>query len=239
LRPISSSRRPLWRVVGLAAFFFTFDFAYLGANVLKIARGGWVPLLIALAILAMMTTWKTGRSLLAGIMRQASLPLELLLEEIGRKPPHRVSGTAVFMSSDATGAPGVLLHHLKHNKALHEQVVLLSVLSAEVPDIEDEERVRVTPLAHGFFRVTATYGFMETPNVPEILAMCVPLGLSTLPQTTSYYLGRERLIPSGPTRMARWRKQLFIFMSRNAQPATQFFCLPPNRVVELGAQIEF
>ena len=230
---------PLWRVIALAAFFSVFDLAFLGANVLKIAHGGWVPLVIALTILALMTTWKTGRDILAGIMRQASLPLDLLLKDIGRSPPHRVTGTAVFMSSDGTGAPVVLLHHLKHNKALHEQVVLLSVTTAEVPEVEETERVQVVPLEHGFVRVTATYGFMETPNVPEILAMCVPLGLVSHPSQTSFYLGRERLIPRGPAKMARWRKKLFVFMSRNAQPATQFFGLPPNRVVELGAQIEF
>ena len=230
---------PLWRVIALAAFFFTFDLAFLGANALKIAHGGWVPLVMAISILTLMTTWKTGREILAGIMRQASLPLDLLLEDIARNPPHRVSGTAVFMSSDATGAPVVLLHHLKHNKALHEQVVLLSITTAEVPEVPEAERVHVIPLEHGFVRVTATYGFMETPDVPEILGLCVPCGLATHPNQTSYYLGRERLIPRGPAKMARWRKSLFVFMSRNAQPATQFFGLPPNRVVELGAQIEF
>jgi KUP system potassium uptake protein len=194
---------------------------------------------MAISILTLMTTWKTGREILAGIMRQASLPLELLLKDIGRNPPHRVLGTAVFMSSDATGAPVVLLHHLKHNKVLHEQVVLLSIATAEVPEVPEAERVQVVPLEHGFVRVTATYGFMETPDVPEILGPCVPFGLNTHPNQTSYYLGRERLIPRGPARMARWRKKLFVFMSRNAQPATQFFGLPPSRVVELGAQIEF
>ena len=230
---------PLWRVIALAAFFFTFDLAFLGANALKIAHGGWVPLAIAVTILVLMTTWKTGRDILAGIMRQASLPLDLLLQDMGRNPPHRVTGTAVFMSSDSMGAPVVLLHHLKHNKALHEQVVLLSVNTAEVPEVDDADRVSVLPLEHGFVRVTATYGFMETPNAPEILAMCVPHGLVTHPNQTSYYLGRERLIPNGPAKMVRWRKKVFVFMSRNAQSATQFFGLPPNRVVELGAQIEF
>jgi len=230
---------PLWRVVGLAAFFFTFDFAFLGANALKIERGGWVPLVIALAILTLMTTWKTGREVLGGIMRQASLPLDLFLQDIGRKPPPRVPGTAVFMTSDAVGAPVVLLHHLKHNKALHRQVVLLSVTTAEVPAVPDVERVIVTPLDHGVYRVTARYGFMETPNVPQLLVLSEAHGLHTRPQETSYYLGRERLIPTGRTGMARWRKKLFAVMARNAQSATQFFGLPPNRVVELGAQIEF
>jgi KUP system potassium uptake protein len=230
---------PLWRVVGLAAFFFTFDFAFLGANVLKIQHGGWVPLIIAVAIAVVMTTWKSGREILGGLMRQATLPLDLFLADIGRNPPHRVSGTAVFMTSDPEGAPVVLLHHLKHNKTLHEQVVLLSITAVEVPDVEEVDRVRVIPLGHGFFRVAARYGFMETPNVPEVLALCAEQGLQTRPQDTSYYLGRERLLPTGKTRMARWRKKLFVFLSRNAQPATRFFGLPHNRVVELGSQIEF
>jgi KUP system potassium uptake protein len=229
---------PLWRVWLLAAFFLTFDLAFLGANALKIARGGWVPLVIALAIVTVMTTWKTGRELLGGIMRQSSLPLELLLDEIGNRPPPRVPGTAVFLTSDFEGAPVVLMHHLKHNKALHKQVVLLSILAAEVPDVDDSERVTLIPLEHGFFRVTATYGFMETPDVPRIVAMCAPLGLRARPMETSYYLGRERLLPSGKTTMARWRKKLFVFLSRNAIPATQYYGLPPNRVVELGAQLE-
>jgi KUP system potassium uptake protein len=230
---------PMWRVAGLTAFFLIFDLAFLGANALKIQHGGWVPLLIAAGILAVMTTWKTGRDILNGIMRQAGLPLELLLEELGRRSPPRVPGTAVFLTSDAEGAPVVLLHHLKHNKALHTQVALLSVVAVEVPDVDDAERVRVTALPHGFFRVVARYGFMETPNVPHILTLCEPLGLHTKAMETSYYLGRERLLPTGSSRMVRWRKKLFVFMSRNAQSAANFFGLPPNRVVELGAQIEF
>jgi KUP system potassium uptake protein len=232
-------RWSLWRVVGITVFFLTVDLAFLGANVLKIARGGWVPLAIALCLLTVMTTWKTGREILGGLMRQATLPLDLLLADLGRHPPPRVAGTAVFMTSDPEGAPVVLLHHLKHNKALHKQVVLLSVIAVEVPDVDESERVRVVPLEHGFFRVTARYGFMETPNVPTVLALCAQQGLDARPQETSYYLGRERLIPTGTMKMARWRKKLFAFLSRNAQSATHFYGLPPNRVVELGSQIEF
>ena len=230
---------PLWRVAGLAAFFLTFDLAFLSANALKIERGGWVPLAIGVAILTLMTTWKRGREILADIMRRSSMPLDLLLTDIGRRRLHRVPGTAVFLTSTAEGAPVVLLHHLKHNKVLHQQVVLLSVLSADVPEVEDEERLEVVALEHGFFRVTAQYGFMETPNVPTILAMSARHGLRVRPGDTSYYLGRERLISSGPSHMVRWRKKLFGFMSRNARSATEFFGIPPNRVVELGAQIEF
>ena len=232
-------RWPLWRVLALAGFFFAFDFAFLGANLLKIGQGGWVPLAIAFGILTLMTTWKRGRAILADVMRRSSMPLDLLLMDVGRKRVPRVPGTAVFLTSDTEGAPVVLLHHLKHNKVLHQQVVLLSVVSAGVPDVDDETRLQVEALKHGFFRITAAYGFMETPNVPHVIAMSERHGLRTRPAETSYYLGRERLIPTGQSSMPRWRKKLFGFMSRNARSATEFFGIPPNRVVELGAQIEF
>jgi KUP system potassium uptake protein len=230
---------PLWRVVALATFFFAFDLAFLGANVLKIEQGGWVPLAIAIGILTLMTTWKRGREILADLMRRSSMPMDLLLTDLGRKRVPRVPGTAVFMTSDAEGAPVVLLHHLKHNKVLHEQVVLLSVVSAGVPEVDDDARLTVETLEHGFFRITAAYGFMETPNVPHVIAMSAQHGLRTRPSETSYYLGRERLISTGRSPMLPWRKKLFGFMSRNARSATEFFGIPPNRVVELGAQIEF
>ncbi|HEU4722934.1 MAG TPA: potassium transporter Kup [Gemmatimonadaceae bacterium] len=230
---------PLWRVVVLAAFFFLFDFAFLGANALKIVQGGWVPLAIAIVVLTLMTTWKVGRETLYEIMRARSLPIEMLLGELERHPPPRVAGSAVFMTSDAEGASAVLLHHLKHNKALHEQVVLLSVKPADVPYVEGEDRITVKPLGQGFFRVVIRSGFMETPNVPELLTLGEPFGLRMRPMETSYYLGREQLLPTGTAKLARWRKKLFVLMSRNAQSAAHFFGLPSNRVVELGAQIEF
>ena len=229
----------LWQVVALSLSFLTFDVAFLGANALKIEQGGWVPLAIAISILTLMTTWKRGREILAEIMQRSSMPLDLLLADIGRKRVHRVPGTAVFLTSVSDGAPVVLLHHLKHNKVLHQQVVLLSIISADVPEVEDDERLNVTPFEHGFFRITASYGFMETPNVPRVLAMSERFGVRARPAETSYFLGRERLIPTGRSRMARWRKKLFSILSRNALGATQYFSIPPNRVVELGAQIEF
>jgi KUP system potassium uptake protein len=230
---------PLWKALGLTAFFLAVDLAFFGANALKIAQGGWVPLAIAVTIFTLMTTWKRGRELLRDLLRRASLPLDLFLEDVARRKPVRVAGTAVFMTSEAEGVPVVLLHHLKHNKVLHEQVVLLSIMSAEVPETVDEERIQVVPLPHGFYRVRATYGFMETPDVKDVLGGAAAHGLICKPQETSYYLGRERLIPYGDSRMVRWRKKLFVFMSRNARSATEFFGIPANRVVELGTQIEF
>jgi KUP system potassium uptake protein len=194
---------------------------------------------IGLVVLTLMTTWKRGRELLGVLMHRASLPLDALLADVGRKRMLRVQGTAVFLTSDTEGAPVVLLHHLKHNKVLHEQVVLVSILSAGVPVVEDSERLAVTVLDHGFFRVIARFGFMETPNVPRLLAACEEYGLRVRPIETSYFLGRERLLPIGPSPMMQWRKKLFSFMVRNARSATDFFGIPPNRVIELGAQIEF
>ena len=230
---------PLWQVVTFATFFFIVDFAFLSANVIKIAAGGWVPLALAAVLLLLMTTWKRGRLALQQLRQRAGLPLDLMLDELGRRPAPRVPGTAVFLTSDSKGAPVVLLHHLKHNKALHQQVVLLSITSSNVPTVPHEARVTVSALQHGFWRVTARYGFMESPDVPALLAQCAEQGIVARPMETSYYLGHERLLPTGSTNMAGWRKRLFVLMARNAQSAAQFFQLPSNRVVEMGAQIEF
>jgi KUP system potassium uptake protein len=230
---------PLWRAGALAALFLGVDLAFFGANVIKIEQGGWVPLAIGVGIFVLMTTWKRGRHLLQEQLTGGTLPLDAFLADVERRRPPRVPGTAVFMTSGSDGAPVVLLHHLKHNKVLHEQVVLLSVRTADVPDVDEEETLEVTALGQGFFRVVATYGFMETPNVPEIMRFLSTRGVRARPMETSYYLGRERLILTGKSRMARWRKQVFVFMSRNARSATEFFNIPPNRVVELGTQIEF
>ena len=229
---------PLARVLALTAGFLIIDLSFFGSNVPKILHGGWVPLAFGLGLFTLMTTWKRGREILRDIMRRGSLPFDLFIEDVERRRPHRVRGTAVFMTSEPEGTPVVLLHHLKHNQVLHEQVLLLSVTSAEVPELADLERVKVERLPHGFFRVIARYGFMETPDVKEILALSAEQGVTTVPHETSYYLGRERILPTGMSPMWGWRKKIFVFMSRNAIGATQYFGIPPNRVVELGTQIE-
>jgi KUP system potassium uptake protein len=244
-----------WRVGVLTAVFLAVDLAFVGANLLKVPEGGWFPLVVAGVVYAMMSTWQTGRARLSAIVRENTLPMDLFLGDIGRRKPHRVPGTAVFLTSDTSGAPPVLLHHLKHNQVLHEKVMLLSIVTEEIPQVEADERVRCRELGHGFYQVTAQYGFMETPDVPAILRSLSQRNdsgkpVATKPSSTTFYLGRETLIasaarrgrPAAPEsvgRMARWRKKLFIFMTRNAQSATAFFGLPPNRVVELGAQIQF
>ncbi|MEP6600988.1 MAG: KUP/HAK/KT family potassium transporter, partial [Nitrospirota bacterium] len=226
------------RVIGLAAVFLVIDLSFFGANALKILSGGWVPLAIASTVFLLMTTWSRGRKIVQGLLAKGSLPMELFLADVRKRKPYRAKGTAVFMTSNAEGAPLVLLHHLRHNKVLHEHVILLSILSANVPLIPDADRIAVTPLGEGFSRVTAQYGFMEKADVPEVLARARALGAECDPRDLTYYLGRERFIPTGPARLARWRKKLFIVMTQNARGATEFFGIPPNRVVELGAQME-
>ena len=229
---------PKWRALTLAGFFLVIDLLFLGSNVLKVFQGGWVPLVVAAGLFVVMTTWKRGREALGVLLRRSTLPTELFLSDIKRKEPVRVTGTAVFMTSDADGIPPVLLHHLKHNKVLHEQVVLLSVVAKPVPNIPSEGRVEVMALGAGFWRVRAFYGFMQSPDMRDIMANARTSGLICANGTTSYFLGREQLLPNGPSRMSRWRKKLFILMMRNARSATAFFGIPPGRVVELGTQIE-
>jgi KUP system potassium uptake protein len=226
------------KAILLTAGLLVVDLAFFSSNALKIAKGGWVPLAIALIIFTLMTTWYRGRRIVLKRLQRGSLPLELLLEDIARSHPPRVPGTAVFLTSDPEGAPLVLLHHLKHNKMLHEHVILLSIMFANVPEIPENERIRVTLFGEGFARIKARYGFMETADVQNILRRSEKEGIVAVPAQTTYYLGRERLLPKGESPLAMWRKKLFIFMSRNSRSATEFFNIPSNRVVELGAQIE-
>jgi KUP system potassium uptake protein len=226
-------------VVVITSAFLALDLSFLIANVVKIEHGGWVPVAMALGVYVLMSTWKRGRSELNDIQSRLALPLDLFLADLGRKPRVRVRGTAVFMTSNADGTPVVLLHHLKHNKMLHDTVVLLSVQTRGIPEVAEDQRLTVESLGHGIHRVVATFGFMESPDIPMVLKAAEAHGIALPPMGTSYYLGQERLVLTGHARMMRWRKKLFAFMSRNARSATEFFQLPPNRVVELGAQIEF
>ncbi|MEO7987107.1 MAG: potassium transporter Kup [Gemmatimonadales bacterium] len=229
---------PRWRVAAIGALFLGVDLSFLGANLVKITSGGWFPLLVAVVVYLLMTTWKRGRGALTQILRDNSLPIDLFLQDVARSKPARVPGIAVFMTSDPAGAPVVLLHHLKHNKVLHETVILMSIEGEEIPRVQAEDRVELKPLGHGFFQVIGHYGFTESPDVPALLVALEARGLRARARETSFYLGRETLIPNGNAPMSRWRKSLFIVMARNAQTATAFFNLPPNRVLELGAQIQ-
>ena len=224
----------------LCGLFLAVDLAFFGANILKILHGGWVPLVIGVVIFSLMTTWNRGRRVVRALLSEGSLPVDLFMQSVADHPPVRVEGTAVFMTSDPRGVPLVLLHHLKHNKVLHQEVILLSILSEKIPEIPETERLTVETLPHGFWRIAGRYGFMEAPNVLDVLSMARPEGLEANPLRTTFYLGREQLIINRKKKvLATWRKRLYVFMSRNSRSATEFFGIPPNRVVELGAQLEF
>jgi KUP system potassium uptake protein len=229
---------PTWRAAGLTAVFLSVELAFLGANVVKFMHGAWLPLASGALMFAAMSTWKAGRTMLSEVFAKNAFPIELFIEEIKRSPPVRVKGTAVFLSASRNGVPPVMLHHLKHNKVLHDQVILMSFITEDVPHVELPERLEMQELGAGLYRVSGHYGFMETPNVPSLLAQCKSRGLKLSMGDTSFYLGRETLIPSTKGNMMHWRKKLFGLMHRNAQSATAFFEIPANRVVELGAQIE-
>ena len=234
-------RRWHWPYAGalaLVVFFLAVDLPFLAANLVKFTHGGWVPLLVAFLVLVVMTTWRAGRRALQQAGEGASLPIASFIADVERRPPHRVAGTAVFLTAEMGIAPAVMLHHFKHNKVLHRQVVLLTIVTEGVPKVRREERVAGRELGGGFWEVIAHYGFMETPNVPRILSYCSGFGLEIDPAQSSYFLGRETILPTGPARLARWRKRLFIYLARNARPANAFFRIPANRVVELGAQVE-
>jgi KUP system potassium uptake protein len=232
-------RRSIIATIGLAGAFLVADLAFWAANIIKVPHGGWFPLVVAAAVFILMTTWKRGREILAQRLKVGELPFEVFTESILRNPPLRVPGTAIFMYGNPSTTPPALLHNLKHNKVLHERVVLLTIRTEEIPHVPIAERIQVEDLQHGFFRITLCYGFMEDPNVPIALQLARAHGLEFKVMDTTYFLGRENLIATSRRRgMAVWREKLFAWMSKNSRAATSFFRLPPNRVVELGAQIE-
>jgi KUP system potassium uptake protein len=226
-----------WIAVPLVGIFLIFDIAYFGGNLFKVAGGGWFALLVAALITIVMTTWRTGREEISQKLAETKLPLEIFIADVARQKLPRVPGTAVFMSVSPEGIPVTLLHHVKHNHMLHEYVVLLSIISTDSPTIPATERIKVEKLGEGFYRIVAFYGFMQSPNVPEIMKQVSRYGIEADPIKTTYYLSRETLLTDGHTRMFHWRKSLFAFMARNAGNPTTYFRLPPNRVVELGTQI--
>ncbi|RJR44343.1 MAG: potassium transporter Kup [Desulfobacteraceae bacterium] len=228
----------LWKAIPLITLFFLFDLSFLGGNLLKIMEGGWFTLLAASLAFILMTTWRRGREELGLKMTKERVPTSLLLEDIRNHRLLRVPGTAVFMSISSSGAPVALLHQLKHNHVLHEKVILLTIQTIHVPRVPAGERVRIDDLGEGFHRVVVLNGFMQNPSVPELLETARKAGLVLDPASTSYFLGRETLVITGKSKMARWRKALFVFMSRNAVTPASFFDLPGNRVVEIGTQVE-
>jgi len=223
----------------LAGLFLSIDIPFLGANLLKTAHGGWFPLAAGVAVFTLMTTWRRGRAALGQRLSGKEAPLEDFIDRLAVDPPHRVSGTAVFMTGHPSGTPPMLYHHLSHNQVLHEQVIILTVLTEEVPRVPATDRVTVTAMGMGFSRIIVRYGFMQSPNVPVALRQCEPLGLTVSLEHTTYYLARETII-STPQQsgMMRWQEKLFAFMSRNSLTATTFYNIPSEQVVELGQQVE-
>jgi KUP system potassium uptake protein len=232
-------RWPTWRIAIVATVFLGIDLAFFSSNMTKIAQGGWVPLVIAGGVFLSMQTWNRGTELLNRSLLDAGLPLERFLETIDRMTPPRVAGTGVFMTANPERVPFVLQRHLTYNKVLPREIILLAIVTEEIPEVDGAKRLLLEPLPQGLYRVRALYGFMERPNVRDIVARCREHGVTAAPEDTTYYLGRVRLIPSGPAPMMRWRKHLFSLMSRTASPVPEFFGIPPDRVVELGARIEF
>ena len=227
-----------WLRAGLLfAFFLAVELVFLTANILKIPDGGWFPLVAGMAVFVLMTTWKRGRQLLSDRLKGERLELALFLDSLASSMPTRVAGTSVFLNADPKGVPHALLHNLMHNKVLHERVVLVSVQFFDVPYVPDIDRVEVRQLKENFWSVVIQYGFKDEPDIPVALSLCADAGLEFSPLETSYFIGRETLIPRLGSEMAFWREKIFIAMFRNASPATAFFNIPSNRVVELGTQV--
>ncbi|OHC62017.1 MAG: potassium transporter Kup [Rhodocyclales bacterium GWA2_65_20] len=229
-----------WAYAGLfLVFFVVVDFAFFSANVIKVFDGGWFPLVLGLSVFTLLSTWKRGRALLYEKLKQDSMPLDAFLASLASGGPHRVEGTGIFMTPDPDGVPRAMLHNLYHNKVLHERVVLLNVVMEDVPHIPESERVRVDTLTEGFYRVRVRYGFKDDPDIPYALALCAGQSLKFEMMQTSFFLGRETIVPQARVSgMMHWRQVLFTWMFRNAETATAFFKIPTNRVVELGTQVE-
>jgi KUP system potassium uptake protein len=218
-------------------FFLTIDLAFFGANAVKIPDGGWFPLLAAMVVFSVLVTWKRGRDMVLHRLNATALPLAPFVAGLLEYPPLRVPGTAVFMTADARGVPSALLHNLKHNKVLHERVVILNIRYSEIPYVPAEDRLHMEQLAEGFYHVVVRYGFMDDIDVPKAMSEC-PCGMQFDLMDTTFFFSRENLIPTRGKGMAIWREHLFTSMARNAASPMTFFRIPPNRVVELGTQLE-
>jgi KUP system potassium uptake protein len=226
-------------VVLVGVLFLIIDLSFFGANLLKVAHGGWFPLVLGVVLFSVMTTWRRGRELVVREIKQGGLALAPFIENIAEHPPLRVPGTAIFLTANQHAVPHALLHNLKHNKVLHERNVLLTVETLETPVAEVDERIAITPMAGNFFGLELRFGFAEDPNIPLALTQCTREGLGFDMMDTTFFLSRETIVADARRPgMALWRDKLFAFLSRNAMPATAFFQIPGNRLIELGAQVE-
>lgn len=227
----------LWALI-VTVLLLIVDLSFFLANLVKFADGGWLPLVAGAGLYSIFTTWKRGRRILVERLHESTVPLEPFIARLRDGNPPRVAGTAVFMTGTTDGVPYALLHNMKHNKVLHERVVLLTVLFEQIPQVAEKDRMQVVALDKNFWRVTLRYGFMEGPNIPRVLRLAQPLGLKFDMMDTSFFFGRENLVMKSRPLMPRWREKLFIALSRSSYSATAFFRIPSNRVVELGTQVE-
>jgi KUP system potassium uptake protein len=234
---ISLWRWPLWRALPLIAIFIVVDMAYLGANLIKVPDGGWVPLLMGGLIFTLLTTWSRGRALMRATMAESSMPIGIFAKST-KSSAARVPGTAIFMSSSREGVPSALLHNIKHNKVVHERVIVMTVTIEDVPHVAEEDRVEFRDLGDGFYRMVLRYGFLEETDIPGVLRRFDGCGGLFDMMQTSFFLSRQTLIAAKRPGMALWREKLFAWMLRNSATAMEFFRLPTNRVVELGSQVE-
>jgi KUP system potassium uptake protein len=233
-------RYPLWLCLSATGFFVAVDLAFFSATLLKVADGGWFPLVIGACIFTVMTTWRQGRSILFNRLRASSVPLKPFLDSLFLDPPPRVPGTAMFLTATPEATPHALLHNLNHNKVLHERVVFLTVEVTDEPWVTFDKRVAVMKLGHGCWRMSVRYGFMNEPDIARALEIAGTLGLEFEMMSTSFFLSRETVVPVSelPSGMAFWREKLFAMMARNAGNAADYFKLPTNRVIELGTKVE-
>ncbi len=230
-------KRPMWQALAAVIGFGAIDVIFLGSNLLKIPQGAWLPLVMGGLLVVIMWTWNRGAEILSEKTRRDSVPLIELSEILKARAPHRAPGTAIFLTSDPDMAPVALMHNLKHNKVLHEKNIVLTVLTAETPRVKDDDRIRIEPVNDDFKKVFITYGFMESPNLPKALGLCRKLGLKFDIMATSFFLGRRSIVPSAQSGMPLWQDKVFIFLMKNAANPTDFYKIPPGRVVELGTQV--
>ncbi|MFZ5719845.1 MAG: potassium transporter Kup [Pseudomonadota bacterium] len=230
-------KRPLWQALGAAAFFGVIDLVFITSNLLKFFNGAWVPMVLGAALVVIMWTWTRGTQLLSEKTRRDSVSLAELADILKARAPHRAPGTAIFLTSDPDTAPVALMHNLKHNKVLHEKNIILTVHTAETPRVSDDNRITIEPLNDDFKKVIIGYGFMESPNIPKALGLCRKLGLKFDIMATSFFLGRRSVVPSAQSGMPLWQDKLFIFLMKNAANPTDFYKIPPGRVVEMGTQV--
>ena len=230
-------KRPVWQAALASGFFGVLDVTFISSNLLKIPQGAWLPLVLGGGLVTIMLTWTRGAQILTDKTRRDSVPLAELSEILKARAPYRAPGTAVFLTSDPEMAPVALMHNLKHNKVLHEKNIILTINTAETPRVGEEQRVRIEPVNDDFKKVIVNYGFMESPNVPKALALCRKLGLKFDIMATSFFLGRRSVVPSAQSGMPLWQDKLFIFLMKNAANPTDFYKIPPGRVVEMGAQV--